>query len=188
VTDVVSDIGNGILLTRKENLASSRSAGVELVANGRLGKTLSYNVSTNLYWNEIDASGIPLGPGLGFGTTRSAFAVGGRASLNWQATPKDLFQINVQDNAKRLLPQGFTEPMVLTFLGYRHKFSESLSGVVTVQDPFNTYRFRQTIESPALRETVEGRGRIQAAYVGLSWTFGAAQKRPQTFDFGQTAP
>ena len=187
VTDVVSEIGNGILLTRKENLASSRSAGLELVANGRLGKTLSYNVSTNLSWNEIDASGISLGPGpgLGFELTRSAFAVGGRASLNWQATPKDLFQVNVQDNAKRLLPQGFIEPMVLTFLGYRHKFSDSLSGVVTVQDPFDTYRFRQTIESPALREQQEGRARIQAAYVGLSWTFGAAQKRPQTFDFGQ---
>jgi outer membrane receptor protein involved in Fe transport len=184
VTDVVSEIGNGVLLTTKANLASSRAAGLELVANGKLTKTLSYNLSTNLYWNEIDASGIPLGPGLGFGTTRSAFAVGGRASLNWQATPKDLFQINIQDNAKRLLPQGFAEPMVLTFLGYRHKFSESLSAVVTIQDPLDSYRFERIIESPALKERTVGRGSIQAAFVGLSWSYGAFTKRPQTFDFG----
>ena len=158
MTDVVSEIGDGILLTSKANLASSRSAGLELVANGKLTKTLSYNVSTNLYWTEIDASGIPLGPGLGLGSTRSGTAIGGRASLNWQATPKDLFQINVQDNAKRLLPQGYAEPMVLTFLGYRHKFSDSLSAVVTVQDPFDTYRFRQVIDSPTLKERIEGRG------------------------------
>ena len=30
------------------------------MANGQLTKTLSYNVSTNLYWNEIDASGLGL--------------------------------------------------------------------------------------------------------------------------------
>ena len=185
VTDVVSDIGNGFLLTSKANLASSRSAGLELVANGKLWKDFSYNVSANLYWNEIDASGVPLGPGLGFGSTRSAFAVGGRASLNWQATPRDLFQINVQDNARRLLPQGFQDPMVLVFLGYRHKFSDSLSAVVTVQDPFDTYHFRQVLDAPGLHEVSVGRGAIQAVFVGLNWSFGAAQKRPQGFDFGQ---
>lgn len=182
VTDVVSDLGNGVLLTSKANLSESRNAGLELVANGKLWKTLSYNVSTNFYWNEIDASHVPLGPGLGFGTTRSAFTQGGRASLNWQATDKDLFQINVQANARRLLPQGFQDPMTLVFLGYRHKFSDALSAVVTVQDPANMYRFRQTIDTPTLHETVENHARIRAAYFGLTWSFGAAQKRPQVLD------
>lgn len=183
VTDVVSDLGNGILLTSKANLSQSVNAGLELVANGHVTKTVSYNVSSNVYWNEIDATQIPLGPGLGFGTKRSALAVGGRASLNWQATPKDLFQINVQMNARKLLPQGYQDPMTLVFLGYRHKFNDSLSGVVTVQDPTNSYRFRQVLDTPLLHQINEGRGRIQAAFVGLTYSFGAAQKRPQTFDF-----
>jgi outer membrane receptor protein involved in Fe transport len=186
VTDVVSDLGNGVLLTTKANLSQSRNAGLELVANGHLTKALSYNVSTNVYWNEIDATRIPLGLGLGFGTKRSALAVGGRGSLNWQATAKDLFQINVQMNARRLLPQGYQDPMTLVFLGYRHKFNDSLSAVVTVQDPTNSYRFRQVLDTPLLHQVNEGRGRIQAGFVGLTWSFGAAQKRPQTFDFGQS--
>jgi hypothetical protein len=74
--------------------------------------------------------------------------------------------------------------MTLVFLGYRHKFSDALSAVVTVQDPTNSYRFRQVIDTPLLRETVVNHGRIQAAFVGLTYSFGAAQKRPQTFDFG----
>ncbi|MDB5443337.1 MAG: TonB-dependent receptor [Phenylobacterium sp.] len=177
VTDVTSDLGGGVLLTTKDNLSRSRNAGLELVANGRLTKTLSYNASTNLYWNEIDASG------LGFAGKRSAFTAGGRASLNWQATPKDLFQVSAQLAAKRLLPQGFVEPMFLVFAGYRHKFSDSLSGVITTQDPFDIYRFRQVIDTPTLHEHGTGRGRIQSAFVGLTWSFGAATKKPQSFDF-----
>jgi outer membrane receptor protein involved in Fe transport len=186
VTDVLVPLTGGILLTTKANLAQSRNAGLELVANGHLLSSLSYNVSTNLYWNEIDASHVPLGPGLGFGSKRSAFTVGGRGSLNWQMTDKDLFQISVNMNAKRLLPQGYQEPMTLVFLGYRHKFSDALSAVVTVQDPTNMYRFRQVIDTPLLKETVDNHARIRAAFFGLTYSFGAAKRRPETFDFGQS--
>jgi outer membrane receptor protein involved in Fe transport len=186
VTDVVVDIGNNILLTTKANLSQSRNAGLELVANGHLTKALSYNVSANLYWNEIDASHVPLGPLLGFGEKRSAFTQGGRASLNWQATAKDLFQVNVQMNAKRLLPQGYQDPMTLVFLGYRHKFSDALSFVVTVQDPTDSYRQHTVLDTPTLHRNVTDKGRIQAAFFGLTYSFGAARKRPDTFDFGQS--
>jgi len=186
VTDIVTDLGNGVLLTSRANLSKSRNLGLELVANGHLTRALSYNVSTNLYWNEIDSTHVPLGPGLGFGGTRSAFAVGGRGSLNWQVTPDDVFQLNVQENAKRLLPQGYQEPMTLMFLGYRHKFSDALSAVVTVQDPTRSFRFRQVLDTPTFHERSTFHGNSQAAFVGLTYSFGAAQKRqPQTFDFGQ---
>jgi hypothetical protein len=183
VTDVITTLANGALLTTKENLSQSRAAGLELVANGHLTKTLSYNLSTNLYWNEIDASGQGLEQLVGFAGRRSAFEVGGRGSFTWQATPKDTLQYNGQLNAKRLLPQGYADPQFISFLGYRHKFNDSLSAVVTVQDVFNTVKFRQVIDTPTLSERVVGRPHVQAAYVGLTWSFGAAQKKPQTFDF-----
>jgi hypothetical protein len=142
-------------------------------------------VSANLYWNEIDASRVPLGPALGFGEKRSAFTQGGRGSLSWQATAKDLFQVSVQMNAKRLLPQGFVEPMTLVFLGYRHKYSDALSFVVTAQDPTDSYRQVRVIDTPLLHVRTTDSARIQAVFFGLTYSFGAAQKRPQTFDFGQ---
>ena len=185
VTDVVSDLGGNFLLTSKANLSQSQNAGLELVAAGHLTKSLSYNVSTNLYWNQIDASHIPLGPGLGFGARRSAFAEGGRASVNWQATSTDFFQVNVQENAKRLLPQGFQDPSTLLFLGYRHKFSDALSLVLTAQDPTHMFRQRTFIDTPLLHQRVEIHGRSQAFYVGFTYTFGTARTRPDVFDFGQ---
>jgi hypothetical protein len=73
--------------------------------------------------------------------------------------------------------------MTLVFLGYRHKVSDALSAVVTVQDPTNMYRFRQVIDTPLLKETVDNRARIRAAFVGFTYNFGVAKRRPEAFDF-----
>jgi outer membrane receptor protein involved in Fe transport len=188
VTDVTTPLANGGLLYTKQNLSGSRAAGLELVANGKLTKTLSYQVSTNLYWNEIDGSGIPLGPGLGFAPTRSAFVVGGRGSLTWTPTAKDTFQFNANLNPRRLIPQGYQDAQFASFLGYRHKFDDSLSAVVTVQDVFGTIHFRGVVDTPTLHDVQQFKPQVQAVYLGLAWTFGAAQKRPQTFDFGGGPP
>jgi outer membrane receptor protein involved in Fe transport len=190
VTDVVTDLGSGQLLTTKENLSQSKAVGLELVANGHITKDLSYNVSTNLYWNEIDATGQGLDHLLDFAGRRSAFAVGGRASLSWQASPKDNFQINGQLNAKRLTPQGYGDPNFISFLGYRHRFNDSWSAVVTAQDLFGTLKFRRVIDTPTLRDVNGGKPTLQAVFVGFTWNFGAPAKRPRDtgFDFGGAAP
>jgi hypothetical protein len=145
---------------------------------------LTYNVSTNVYWTEIDASGQGLDQIVGFAGRRSALAAGGRANLTWQATPKDTVQLSAQLNAKRLTPQGYSDPNVLTFLGYRHKFNDSLSAVATAQDVLGSFRFGSVIDTPTLRDRNSGKPNFQAVFVGLNWSFGAATKRPQAFDFG----
>jgi outer membrane receptor protein involved in Fe transport len=185
VTTVLLPLANGGTLSTRQNLASSQAAGLELVANGKLTPTLNYQVSANLFYAEIDGSGIPLGPGLGFAANRSAYTASGRGSLTWQVTPKDTLQFNANLSPQILFPQGFNEAQFASFLGYRHKFSEKLSGVVTLQDVLKTIRFRQVVDSPVLRERLQFKPNVQAVYLGLAWTFGAAQKRPQTFDFGQ---
>jgi outer membrane receptor protein involved in Fe transport len=181
VTDVLSDLGDGVLLTTRANLASSRNAGLELVTNRKFGTKLSVNLSSNLYWTEIDAANLGLA---GIAPRRSGIAAGGKGSVSWQATPKDLFQINGSVTPKRLLPQGYVEPMPLIFLGYRHKVGEALSWVVTVQDAIDHYRYVQVLDTPTLREHSVDRGRLQSAYLGLTWSFGAATKKAQGFDFG----
>ena len=190
VTDVVTSLGDSVFLTTKENLGQSKTAGLELVANGHVTKALSYNVSTNLYWQEIDASNQGFAQLLGFAGRRSAFEAGGRANLNWQATPKDTLQLSSQLNAKRLTPQGYMDPLFLTFLGYRHKFNDSLSMVATVQDVLGTVKFHNVIDTATLRDDNTGRPPSQAAYLGFTWNFGAVKQRPrdQGFDFENNAP
>jgi outer membrane receptor protein involved in Fe transport len=177
-TDVISDLGNGVFLDTKENLASSKHAGLELVANGHLTKELTYNVSTNVYYAEIDPGDFPLAASLGVTGSRSAIEGGGRFSVNWNATPQDIFQLSGQLNARRLTPQGYSDPNFLSFLGYRHKFNDKLAAVVNVQDVFHTFRARSVIDTPLLHDVSITSGRSQALYLGLSWSFGTPSKRP----------
>jgi hypothetical protein len=180
VTDVVHDLGGGALLTTRENLGESRAGGLELVANGKLNRKLSYNVSGNVFWNEIDASS------LGFTDKRSAYAVSGRANLNWTITDKDLAQINAALNGKRLTPQGYSKPSGVVNLGYRHKFDDHLSAVVTVQDALSSLKQTTVIDTPTFRDRVVGEPRIRAVFVGLTYSFGSngRKARDPGFEFG----
>lgn len=177
VTDVVSDLGGGVLLTSKANLATSRNGGLELVANGRLTPKLSYNVSSNVYWNEIDASS------LGFAGTRSLTAVSGRANLNWQATPKDFLQINAFSSGKRLTPQGHREPFQMVNLGYRRKVNDKLSFVVTAQDVLNSFEDTVIVDTPILRDHTTRTAKVRSIFFGFTYNFGGGKPRPEQFDF-----
>jgi outer membrane receptor protein involved in Fe transport len=177
VTDVVSDLGGGVLLTTRENLATSRNGGLELVANGRLTPKLTYNVSSNVYWNEIDASK------LGFVGTRSLTALSGRANLNYQATPKDFLQINAFSSGKRLTPQGYRKPFQMVNLGYRHKVSDKLSFVVTAQDVLDSFEDTVVVDTPILRDRTTRTAKVRTIFFGFTYNFGGGKPRPEQFDF-----
>jgi len=178
VNDIFRDLGGGVILQTKENIGSFQTAGVELVANGRLPGKLSYNISGNVLWSEIDARDLGFGAG-----KRSAYTAFGRASLNWQATDRDFFQVQGFLNGKALLSQGYREPQGGVNLGYRHKFSDQLSAVVTVQDTFDTIRFRSVVETSTYREVNRGVPQNRAVFVGFTYSFGGGRQR-DNFDFG----
>jgi len=182
VNDVTRDIGGGVFLTRRENIGEGRSAGLELVANGRLTPKLTYNVSGNAFWAELD------GRGLGFGSTkRDGVTVTGRANVSWQVTDKDFLQVNGFVNGKRLTPQGYAEPFGMLNLGYRHKFNDQVSGVVTVQDVLGSFRDKRVIDTPTLKDVQRYNPRNRGVFVGLTWAFGGRQRDPG-FDFGGGPP
>jgi outer membrane receptor protein involved in Fe transport len=183
-TDVIYDLGGGAFLSRRENLGSSRNGGLELVANGRLNPKLSYNVSANVFWAEIEARN------LGFASTRSGASVSGRANLNWQVTAKDFVQFNLFANGKQLLPQGYREGTGMLNIGYRHKFTEKLSATVMAQDVLDTFKFNLVLDTPTLKQRIEQRQSQRGVFVGLSYAFGGPSRRrqPEGFDFGGPAP
>ncbi|WP_419252215.1 TonB-dependent receptor domain-containing protein [Caulobacter sp. ErkDOM-YI] len=177
VTDVVTDLGGGVLLTTKQNLGKNNSTGLELAANGRLTPTLTYSVSSNIFRNEIAAAN------LGFSGTREDTMVSGRANLNWQVTPKDFLQLNAISSGRRLTPQGYREPFRMLNLGYRRKINDKLSFVVTGQDVLNTIEDTVIIDTPTLRDTTSRQPRVRAVFVGFTYLFGGGKQREPGFDF-----
>jgi outer membrane receptor protein involved in Fe transport len=185
VNEVVRDLGGGVFVTTRANVGEGRTAGLELVANGRITRDLTFNVSGNAYWTEIDGRGVGVG-----GRLRDGVTAAGRANLSWQVTDKDFLQLNGFLNGKRLSPQGQVQPMGAVNLGYRHKFDDRLSAVVTVQDLFSTIRFKSVIDTPFLRDVQVFEPKSQGVYVGFTYTFGGngGRQRDPGFDFGGAGP
>ncbi len=182
--NVFIDLGEGVLLQTRENLGRRRAGGLELVANGKITPKLSYNISSNLFWNEIDAGN------LGFTGQRSDVAIGGRGTLNWQVTPKDFLQVNANIQSAQLTPQGRIAANGILNLGYRHKVTDDLSLLITAQDVLKTTDYVITVDRPDLRLKRRTEGNVRAVFIGFTWAFGGEGKRPKDpgFDFGGGPP
>lgn len=175
VTDLSQDLGDGVLLTTRENLVGSSELGLELVANGPLTKTLGYRLSGDVYRFAIDATN------LGFGR-RSALIESGKAGIDWQPGKKDLAQINVSLSGKTLYPQVEADPMLLINLGYRHQLTSRLFAFLTAQDALHTYTAHGRIRTPTLIQRTFDSAKTQAAFIGITWNFGGKGKQPG-FDY-----
>ncbi|QBX36613.1 TonB-dependent receptor [Brevundimonas sp. S30B] len=177
-TEVATDVGGGVLLTRPENLGSRRDIGLEVTANGRLHPTLRYNASVNVFRQEIDAAGIP------GGVDRQATLASGRVSLSWQPTPEDFFQLTGFWQGETLLAQGTREAGGMVNLGYRRKLTDKLSLNVTGRDILNTFNNDTVYETPLFRDRFEQDIKLRAFYIGLTYNFGSSPRRqPEQFDF-----
>ncbi|HLL29846.1 MAG TPA: TonB-dependent receptor [Allosphingosinicella sp.] len=182
VTDILSDLGGGIFLTTRANLATAERAGVELVANGKLSKTLTYNASGTFLWNEIDPR---VG---GISAPRSGTTGTVRANLSWQPTPKDFFQLNATYAGKQLLPQGYRRSGPVLNLGYRRKVGDRLSLLLTGQNVLDSAKQVVVFETPALRDRFTQHGTGRVVLLGLSYNLGGqtGRKKPEPgFDFQQ---
>lgn len=182
VTDIISDLGNGAFLTTRANLATATRIGVELIANGRFSRQLSYNASATLQWHEIDPR---IG---GISDPRSITTGTIRANLNWQPTPNDFFQLNATFAGRQLLPQGYRESGAILNLGYRRKINDRLSLLVTAQDVLESARQEVVFETANLRDRIEQRGPGRILFFGISYNFGGTggrQRQEPAFEFQQ---
>jgi outer membrane receptor protein involved in Fe transport len=179
VTPVLRDRGGGVLLQTFDNLGSSRAAGLELTANGKLTSTLTYNANTTLSWAQISAAN------LGIAGDRSAVGVSGRVNLNWQARPDDLLQLNLAAQGKQLVAQGVVKPNWTLNMGWRHKVGGRVTATVSVQDLLNTSRFVRTFDTPTIHEDFRLKPVSRAILLRLDYRFGGGKPAADpAFDYG----
>jgi outer membrane receptor protein involved in Fe transport len=176
------DQGNGNLLVTFDNLGSSKTAGLELVANTKLGPEVTVSSNANLFYKEISAAN------LGFGA-RSTYGVSGRVNLDWQARPDDLLQINASIRGKQLFAQGVQKPTWTVNLGWRHKVNDKVTATVSVQDLFDTNTQKRVFVTPDIRVSGDYRPVSRAISLRLDYRFGAKPKAANDpgFDYGAPA-
>ncbi|MFI4935942.1 MAG: TonB-dependent receptor domain-containing protein [Caulobacterales bacterium] len=181
VTDVVEPVGAGVVLITKMNLPRSRSAGLEFSLNGKLGERLTYDLSGNLFYSQIDASALG-SPGLA-----STTGLNVKASLDWRPTSADTLQLSFTRSDKRLTPQGYVKALNLVNLGYRRQVRPDLAVVATISDLFDGQKVERLALTTQLRDDYLRFQYGRIAYVGLVYTFGGhAKAKPASgFDYDQ---
>lgn len=178
VTELTQYLGNGLSLTTRTNLPRNDAAGLEFLATGHLLPQLSYSLSGNSFYNEIDASA------LGYAGLKSTTGLNAKAKLDYRPTVRDSAQITFTRTDKRLTPQGSISAINIVNLGYKRALTPSLSAVATVSDLFSGQRYQRTSITPSFtqvyRRSVEGR----VAFVGLAFSFGVVKNEQQpSFDY-----
>jgi len=173
-TNVTRDIGNSVLLTTHENLAASRSTGVELSATTDVGKRVSLNFSSNTFFNTIDASN------LGFSGTKSDISWTAKLGTSIRVARATLLQFNTNYVSTRLTPQGTRRPTFIANLGLRQEFKEKkIAAVLTISDLFNSLKESSLLDTPLLKEEITRRRSSRIVYLGLSYSFGQQSKKPR---------
>lgn len=180
-TTVSRFITPSTLLTTQENLGRSSSFGLDASGNGKLARTVAWRLSGIVSRNAIDAGN------LGFAGTRSLVSLTAKGGLDWTPSKPDLLQITANYNGRRLTPQGYRLASASTNIGYRHRFANGLSAVVSVADLFDSQRERVRIDTPDLVERTVRRNGRRTATLSLALPLGGARRdgADPTFDFGE---
>lgn len=179
VTDVVQDIGGGVVLTTRENLGESQRTGVEFIVNGRLGSQVTYNASGTLFRNDIYI------PGIAGGIERSGTSGTARASINWQPTDTDFFQLNGFYVGEQIQAQSERGDFGMLNFGYRRKFTDTFSMVVTGTNILDTAEIESFTQTPDFQDRSRVRFSEPTWYIGLTYSFGSSPRRQEpAFDFG----
>ncbi|MDB5481610.1 MAG: hypothetical protein JWO83_2663, partial [Caulobacteraceae bacterium] len=184
-TSVTEIVSADVTLTRQENLPKSKAAGLDFNANGKILSRLSYALSGNLFYSQINATSLGVAS-LGTSGLRDTLGLNAKASLDWRPTSADTAQISFSRTDKRLTPQGSIGAINLVNLGYRRKLWGNLSAVITVTDLFDGQRFQRIVTTPTLQDNYSRHVFGRVGYFGLSYTFGLTKKaKPNTFEYDQ---
>jgi outer membrane receptor protein involved in Fe transport len=176
VTSITSLLHDSILLTTSQNLSKSQSAGLELVMTSNIADIVSLNLSTNAYYNTIDASS------LGYSKDKSIITWSANLSAGINITKSTVFQITSNYIAKRLTPQGEMSPSFVMNAGFKQEFLKNKAAfIVTVSDIFNSLRNNSVLSTPELYQKVIRKRSARILYVGVTYTFGKqSNKKKET--------
>jgi outer membrane receptor protein involved in Fe transport len=170
VTDVTEYLGNGVSLTTKTNLPRNDSAGVEFLAAGNLSPRLSYSLSGNAFYTEIDATALGI-PGL-----KSTTGINAKTKIDYRPTVDDSVQLSVTRTDKRLTPQGEISAINIVNFGYKHTLTRALVAVATVTDLFNGQHYQRVAVTPSFTQVYERSVAGRIAYLGVVYSFGVTQQ------------
>jgi len=172
MTQITRFVNDSVLLTTKENLASSSATGIEAIVNRVFGKFATVNLNMNGFLDKLDASN------LGYSGSKTSFSWNAAMNTNFNVTNLLMVQINTKYTSTIQTPQGDRQPTFIINTGARYDvFKRKASLMLTVSDLFDSYRNRTIINIPELHREMESRRTPRIFYLGFVYHFGSNDKK-----------
>ena len=172
MTQITRFVNDSVLLTTKENLASSSATGLEVIVNRVFGKLATVNLNINGFLDKLDASN------LGYSGSKTAFSWNTTLNSNFNITSLLMVQINTRYTSSIQTPQGERQPTFIVNTVARYDlFNRKASMMLTVSDVFDSYRNRIVVNIPDLHRNMESRRSPRIFYLGFVYHFGSTDKK-----------
>jgi len=171
-TTVIIPLNDSVLLTTEENLSNDQSAGLELILSAKAGTFFNANLSSNIFYNQIDASD------LGYSNKKSIVTLSTNFNSTFSFAQNTMMQASCNFRSARLTPQGKVYPSFVFNAGMRQDlFKKKLSITLTVSDFFKTQRQKTEYNTTYLKQLSVGRRDARVIYLGISYRFGKTIKK-----------
>ena len=172
VIERISYSKDRVIYTTHENVASTQSAGLEIVSKNKLFRVLDLTTTVNLFYYKLDAFKYIINQQEITGKADENFSWNARMTasvmLPWGVT----MQLTGRYNAKRIVAQGFREPNYAVDLGLRKMFNKNWSISVNARDLLDSRGWHSVTEnSNFYRDSKSSRGG-RTFGVTLTYSFG----------------
>jgi hypothetical protein len=146
-----------------------------MVLTSNFNDILNLNLSTNYFYNTIDASS------LGYSASKSIFSWSANMSASLNFSKNSALQVTSVYTGKRLTPQGELLPSFVLNTGFRQEFLHNKAAFIfTISDLFNSLRNNSVLNTAELQQTVIRRRSSSIFYAGITYTFGKQNHKKET--------
>lgn len=180
-TQVTVPLNDSVLLTTQQNLSNDQSAGLELIFSAK-GKFFSSNLSTNFFYNQINAGN------LGYFDKKTILSFSTNFNSTITLSPVTMIQVSANYRSARLTPQGKNFPSFVLNMGVRQDFlKKKMSVILAVSDVLQTQQQRSILNTKTLQQNTVRLADRPVIYLGVSYRFGKAIRKGEEkmqFDAG----
>ena len=180
-TSVSNIIGDSLVISTVENLSNKQAGGLELILSGNVFSWWDYDLSTNLFYNEINSDN------LGYAKNKNNFSGTGQLYSLFEITGTTFLQLNLFYNSPVLLPQGESNETFYVNAGLKQMlFDKQVALTFTVTDIFRTYEEGWKINSFEFNQAAKLYRDEPVFYLGFSWRIGGSTKSESDLEFEET--
>ncbi len=173
------NVGN-VIYTTSENVASSNSAGLEIIGKNRLWKKFDLTTTVNLFYYKLDGFNYTINDQTIIGKEDENFSWNARMTASYMLPWGITMQATGRYDARRIVAQGYRKANYSLDLGLRKAFDQHWSLAVSARDILETRRWHTVTSSDNFRRDAENWHGGRTINATLTYSFGNMKAKKPT--------